>query len=320
MLSSWREYYGVTEMPHACTFCGGPIVATHHARERRYGSLDEFAYVECGTCHALELRNPPADLARYYPADYPSFGAPATRLNHPVRRLRNQQLLGRRGPVARMVGRVRPHPAAAWLGRTSTTRGSRILDVGSGAGSLLAELALCGFEHLTGVDRFIDRDIDGSGYRVIKGTIDDVPGTFDLVMFHHSLEHMPDQRGVIGAAAERLVTGGWCLVRVPIVPSAAWATYGTDWVQLDPPRHLVIHSVESLRRIGADAGLRLRAVAYDSTGVQFAGSEAYRRGLTLDDAEAAFSAQEWSGFERRAADLNAAGRGDQAAFYFRRSR
>jgi SAM-dependent methyltransferase len=306
--------------PSTCTFCGGRRVATHRARELRYGTLEEFAYGECGECHALELLDVPDDLGRYYPPEYPSFGAPGERLRHPLRRIRNQLLLGRRGPVARMVGRARPHPAAVWLGKTGTTRSSRILDVGSGAGSLLAELALAGFERLTGVDRYVDTDIDGDGYRVIKGTLSDVDGEFDLVMFHHSLEHMVDQRAAMTDAASHVSPDGWCLIRLPIVPNVAWQTYGTDWVQLDPPRHLVIHSVASLARIAAEAGLDLRAVDYDSTGVQFAGSEAYRRGLALDAMDRAFSAAEWHDFERRAADLNAARRGDQAALYFRRSR
>ena len=310
----------MSDVPHQCTFCGGLPAATWHATERRYRTGNPFTYSECGTCGALELLEPPEDLSEYYPADYPSFGAPSERLRNPIRRLRNQLLLGRSGPVAQLVARARPHPAARWLSRTGTTRDSRILDVGSGSGTLLTDLGRVGFRHLTGVDRFIPADIDGPGFRVIKGTIADVDGQFELVMFHHSLEHIVEQRPTVNEVARLLAPRGWCLVRLPIVPSDAWSSYGVDWVQLDAPRHVVIHSIDSLTRLFGEVGLTLEATDYDSTGMQFAGSEAYRRGHKLEDVESVFTDAELRAFEDRARALNAEGRGDQVALYFRADR
>ncbi|HYI23144.1 MAG TPA: hypothetical protein VEX62_10955, partial [Candidatus Limnocylindrales bacterium] len=63
--------------------------------------------------------------------------------------------------------------------------------------------------------------------------------------------------------------------------------------------------------------LTLRATDYDSTGMQFAGSEAYRLGLELAEVESAFTAAELRAFDERATALNAKQRGDQAALYFR---
>ncbi|HYI22242.1 MAG TPA: class I SAM-dependent methyltransferase, partial [Candidatus Limnocylindrales bacterium] len=290
----------MSDVPHVCTFCGGEPAATWRAKELRYGTGAPFTYSECATCGALELLDPPADLSAYYPADYPSFNDPGERLRHPIRRLRNQLLLGRRGPIAQLVERVRPHPAATWLSRTGTTRDSRILDVGSGSGTLLTDLGRVGFRHLTGVDRFIPSEVDGPGFTVIKGTIADVAGQFELVMFHHSLEHIVEQRQTVAEVARLLAPGGWCLVRLPIVPNVAWSTYGVDWVQLDPPRHVVIHSIDSLSRLFGEVGLTLRATDYDSTGMQFAGSEAYRLGLELAEVESAFTAAELRAFDERA--------------------
>lgn len=44
-----------------------------------------------------------------------------------------------------------------------------------------------------------------------------------------------------------------CLLRLLIVPSQAWREYGVHWVQLDEPRHLYLHSVDSLRAVAANA-------------------------------------------------------------------
>jgi hypothetical protein len=77
--------------------------------------------------------------------------------------------------------------------------------------------------------------------------------------------------------------------------------------------------VESLRRLGAAAGLVLEHVEYDSTEFQFIGSELYRQDRTLAELPTAFPAARRRRFRRMAAALNRQGRGDQAAFYFRKA-
>ena len=107
----------------------------------------------------------------------------------------------------------------------------------------------------------------------------------------------------------------------------AWREYGVDWVQLDAPRHLYLHSVDSLRTLAAQAGLRLDAVQHDSTAFQFWGSEQYRQGIALrdprslaqDPASTLFTGAELAAYERRAQAANAAQAGDQAAFYLQRA-
>ena len=94
--------------------------------------------------------------------------------------------------------------------------------------------------------------------------------------------------------------------------------FGIDWMALDPPRHLHVHSVESLRRLAADAGLRLQAVEFDSTEFQFVASEQYRRDIPLLEQRPP-PRSERARFRRLARRLNDEHRGDQAAFYFRRA-
>lgn len=301
-----------------CTFCGSPYVRTWQVTERRFGTGDIFNVGECAECPALILLDPPEDPARYYPAHYPSFSVQRSAWRRPVRALRNRLVLGRHGPVARLVSRIRPHTATRFLNRTGTTPRSRVLDVGSGAGALLGDLADAGFTHLVGVDAYIPVAIDRPGYRVIKGTLANVDGQFDLVMFHHSLEHIRDQREALAAAARVLVPDGWCVIRVPVFPSAAWDTYHEQWVQLDVPRHEYIHSVDSLVRLAREAGLTFGGVEYDSTVHQFAGSEGYRHGAKLRATDRHFPRGQLREWERQAREINAAGRGDQAIFYFRR--
>jgi len=170
---------------------------------------------------------------------------------------------------------------------------------------------------LTGVDPFIPRDVGhASGAKVFKATIHDVHGRFDLVLLNHAFEHIPDQLETLQAVASRLAPGGHCLVRVPTVSSYAWEHYREDWVQLDAPRHFFLHSVESLRRLGERAGLTLQAVEFDSTELQFAGSELHRRDCPWTVGMPGYSRAELRRFRAKARALNAEGRGDQAAFWF----
>lgn len=98
--------------------------------------------------------------------------------------------------------------------------------------------------------------------------------------------------------------------------SYAWERYRENWVQLDAPRHLFLHSPGSIELLSQSAGLTLSRIEYDSTEFQFTGSERYARGLRMSDPGWSFSGSEIRLFQRQARELNAQGSGDQAAFYF----
>ena len=82
-----------------------------------------------------------------------------------------------------------------------------------------------------------------------------------------------------------------------------------------------------MTRLAETAGLRLARIIYDSSEFQFLGSEQYLRDIPLmakgscrfSDGETIFSAEEVQRYRRLAEELNASERGDQAAFYLKRS-
>jgi hypothetical protein len=144
-------------------------------------------------------------------------------------------------------------------------------------------------------------------------------------MLHHSLEHMIRPRATLAKVRELAKPGGSILVRTPLADCSAREIYGADWVQLDAPRHLYVHTGKSVALLAGDVGLELRRTVYDSTGFQFWASEQYRRGLSLHMRPAAtqprcvYTPSELEAFEARAKELNRAGNGDQACFYFVRA-
>ena len=310
-----------------CGICGaGDGLEWYEFREMMFGTRDRFPYFQCGDCGCLQIAEVPADLSKYYPSGYYAHlgaGSEATGVRDLLRRRRNRYALARTGVVGRLLDALFPYPHRAirrCLSREGLDRDSPILDVGCGSGELLRELDGAGYRQLLGVDPYVAAEVElPGGGRIVKGTLQEVEGEFDLIMFHHALEHVPDQLPTLRAAARLLSPGGTCLVRVPIVSSYAWEHYGEDWVQIDAPRHFYVHSIESLERVAAQAGLQLVEVEHDSTELQFFGSELYRRDVPLCEGDGAFTRREMREFRRRADALNREGRGDSAAFYFRRA-
>ena len=141
-------------------------------------------------------------------------------------------------------------------------------------------------------------------------------------MLNHSFEHMPDPLRQLTYLEKLLSDGGICMVRVPVASSYAWRHYGVDWVQLDAPRHLYLHTPMSMGILAEKSGLEVFDIRYDSTYFQFTGSEMYARNISLSEAEnmpsEQFSRRAVRRYQHMAEKLNAKGLGDQAAFYLRR--
>lgn len=326
-----------------CRICFNRVNnTTYQPREMMFGFRDRFTYFQCSRCGCLQIATIPPNMAKYYPDTYyayvsdpqrpPDSGWAPRRI---VARLRNRYEVLHRGLVGRMLHGIRPEEGvAACIARhfpgdgvraARLTARSRVLDVGCGAGELLLTLRSAGFRRLLGIDQYPVGQPTPRSPLIENRQIHEVSGQWDLVMFHHSFEHIADQKGTLDAVVRLLAPGGTCLIRVPVASSHAWEHYGVDWVQLDAPRHFFLHTEESLKRLAGGVGLEISKVVYDSSVFQFVGSELYRRGIPLhssspSDAQArasAFTPEERAAMERRARDLNAQRRGDQAAFYLK---
>jgi len=312
-----------------CRVCGQ---ASTSARcfDAREMMVTVHRYFQCDTCGCLQIVDMPPDMASYYGADYYSMGAPEeVGFKAFLLGLRNRHAALQQGLLGGWLLRLKPTTEFDFLQplRAHLNEHSRLLDVGCGSGHLLRRLQTAGFDRLLGVDPFIDADVSLNGRRlVVKDMLKEVAGPFELIMFNHSLEHMPEQLDAMRSAFDLLVPGGHCLVRVPLVTSQAWDRYGVNWVQLDAPRHFYLHSNTSLRQLGEQAGFRCVAERYDSTALQFWGSEQYAMDIPLRDPRSfaedpgagLFTVQQIAEFEAEAVRLNTAGRGDQAGFYFQK--
>lgn len=317
----------VNEVTKECRLCGstGPH-QTIAVREMMFGTRELFDYYSCAACDTLQIVNVPEDeeLTRHYPPNYYSHNVSAQpRVQQWLTTQQDRFELHTGGRLVGALIAVLPsgvRAAIGMLGQLAIEHNARILDVGCGGGVLLDRLSRAGFNNLSGADPFLAADGETPrGVPLMKRYLSEVTGEFDLIMFNHSLEHVPDPVATLEAACEKLASGGICLVRLPTTSSEAWTIYGRDWVQIDAPRHIVIPSRQGMALAADKVGLRVEKTFDDSTVDQFFGSEAYRRDVALTDPKIRqiFGRKQIWDWHKRAQRLNGQGRGDQTGFVLR---
>lgn len=308
-----------------CRVCGGPVEFALTAQEMMAGTRNSFDYFECRDCGCLQIDRIPSDLDRYYANAYYTKNQrirfPKSGVLFGLRRLRTRFRLSRSGLMRAFSGRR--YGRFEWFRRTQTGIRDEILDVGCGSGRLLLRLHSEGFERLTGIDvQLKDGLQEGEGPDFEQVSLEDHSGRYHLVMSHHSFEHMEDPvRGFV-AFANLVEPNGYLLLRVPLADSWARRHYAANWVQLDAPRHLHLHTRRSIAMLAERSGFRVAHVADDSGPFQIWGSELYRRDVPLEQAGRGGS-NELSLLDRlaarfRARRLTRQGLGDQACFYLQR--
>lgn len=301
--------------------------AVYNVKELMLGLRDEHQYFQCNHCGCLQITRIPDNLPEYYPSEnYYSYDAPdnGNGLKQQLIQLRDRYATTGKSLPGRLLHTLMPNAKLTTLRPLKLTPQSRILDVGCGAGILLHSLRNIGFTHTLGIDPFNQQDIQyPNGLKIEQRDIFSEDKEWDVIMFHHSFEHLPEQQRTLQKTYNLLKPGGTALLRVPTVSSYAWQHYGVNWSQLDAPRHLFLHSVDSIRSLAEQTGFTVDKVIYDSNAFQFWGSEQYEQDIALrsensyaeNPDKSPFSQKDIKAFERRSRELNAVDQGDQAAFY-----
>lgn len=295
-----------------------------------FGTNKEFPYFKCANCGCLQIENMAVDMSHYYPAGYYSFKPKTVSPRRPILNfLKTQRLrywLSHEGRLGKVLATISNKPEfLSCIKNARISPMSKILDIGSGSGELLSTLYQYGFKNLTGIDKYISEEINTpKGFKILKKDLSQMPSDshFDFIMLNHSLEHMPDQFETLRKVRALLQTDRNLLVRIPIVDTYAWNTYGVHWVQLDAPRHLYLHSLKSLSILAQSTGFEITDTVFDSTEFQFWGSLQYMAGVPLSDnnsysvnpSKSMFSKEQIANFADKAHDLNLQKQGDMACF------
>jgi SAM-dependent methyltransferase len=204
-----------------------------------------------------------------------------------------------------------------WFQGLNLSLSSRIADVGSGEGSLVIRMAAHGFDDVWGFDPYIRADRDCGNAHLRRTGVGQAEGLFDVIMFHHSLEHLPRPVEELRNAKARLAADGAILVRVPLAGTFADRHYGRDWVSLDPPRHLNVPSRQGMQAAASASGLDIDRVFFDSLPQQIWASEQYRRDIPLRGERGGPRQKVSRALRRRTRELNRHEDGDSAGFLLR---
>ena len=302
-------------------------------REMYFGLEEAFKYLECSACGGLQIIDPPSDMERAYPPDYDPFKRVKYRedgnfVKAALGKKKDRYALFKKGVTGRLINAAFVKDSVFDLmGNARISTNSRILDVGCGAGNMLDYLHDLGFIDLMGIDPYAPAHI-GSGVRILRKTIEELAesGKFDVIIFNHSFEHLPDQIAALRKVTALLSKNGVCLIRMPVKTEYIWDKYGTNWVGLDAPRHMTIHTKRSFELVLAKTDLALAHVIFDSGINQFIGSEQFMRGIPsisersyyVDPKKSIFNARQVREFKKLAKQLNKADQGDQATFCVRK--
>ena len=313
---------------NSCKICKNSSGNTVHiAREMMFGFRDQFEYLECAQCGCVQLLNVPQNMARYYPENYYSFenhGWAKTLLRHRW----SAYAYGRFSFPGAIVSRVFfPNRAMMSVKRLGPALEARILDVGCGSGRLLLDLQYLGFQCLAGVDPFLKKELAyPGGLTVHKRQLDQLTGQYDLIMLHHSFEHMDNPSSVMRALVGLLSPKGTVILRIPVASSYGWRHFGVDWINLDAPRHLFLHTQTSIKLLAETAGLVIKQIVHEGDDGVFWASEAYAQDIPMSDPRFPFNSlpkrlagwRRLCDFRSRAEELNRKGQAVQVCFYLGR--
>jgi 2-polyprenyl-3-methyl-5-hydroxy-6-metoxy-1,4-benzoquinol methylase len=277
----------------SCPLCGGPGVSLYRGlRDRFAPGPEEWAFSRCSdaACGLLWLDPMPLqeDIAHAYHSDYYTHQDEQPTLTwyrRGFRWLKQGYLAQRYGYVVertplfqRLLG------AAVWLlprRRESVDAsvmhlpywpGGRLLEVGCGGGAILRILSDLGWQ-VEGVD-FDPSAVEnarGKGLTVHLGRLDTLglpAARFNAIVLSHLIEHVHDPRALLRECLRLLHPEGTLVILTPNAESLGLRIFQADAFHLDPPRHLVVFTTSSLRKLAAEAGFYVSRLETRSRGAR----------------------------------------------------
>lgn len=249
---------GAVEVP--CNLCGSNYTDLMYV-------VGGARVVQCRVCDLVYL-NPRAEAevaARNRTRDLVAHFAPLARRQRVTFERRLRQIL-------KLLGRP-----------------GRLLDVGCAAGGFMAVAREQGWS-VAGVDvngPATAHAREALGLDAVTGTLADLPGGgFDAVTLWDVVEHVPDPKGLIAQARERVAEGGLIALSVPNVASlAAWA--GRERWPMFGDEHLTYFTPETIRKMVKFAGFEVLRVETQGLGRRFLSS--WRSSRVAERIEASYA-------------------------------
>jgi SAM-dependent methyltransferase len=257
-----------------CPICGSADIKNVLSSMDYTVSGEVFPIAECNGCSLRFTQDVPdaASIAPYYGSeDYISHTNTSKGLiNRLYQSVRKRTLGRKRKLVQRLTGMGKGH----------------LLDVGSGTGAFVSEMALHGW-YATGLEPDEGaRQVAKKEYNI--GLVDinkfyQLPAnSFDAITLWHVLEHVHELSDYVQQLKALLKENGKLFIAVPNYTSKDAAIYKEYWAAYDVPRHLYHFSPRSMQVLMEKHGLNLigyKPMWYDSFYISMLSSK-YKNGKT----------------------------------------
>lgn len=284
-MTNWEEHE--LEALTRCVVCDSQALAPMY-HDLRVHDPWGWRLDRCAVCRAAQLnpRPTPEFIGKAYRGDYVPY----------VRRPARPDAVGRRQQMRRAIedaylqrrwGYRRQSPpglAAMSLAMPSLRRaadrlvrfapapypGARLIDIGCATGTYMELMQELGWDvYGIEMDAGAVETARGTGLAVREGTMTDVSpdidGTFDHITVGHVIEHTHRPVDALRAAHRILRPGGRLWIGTPNLASVGSRLFRSGWRALEPPRHLVLFTPDSLafalRRAGFSEVRLVRARA-----------------------------------------------------------
>jgi SAM-dependent methyltransferase len=214
---------------------------------------------ECGTSW---LDPPPteSDLKIAYQAYYTHKGASDRHVYYPPRYSRVIQITLKAINKSLHLAGFNARRDLYWL-HYLTKGDGRLLEVGCGDGTRLAALHKRGwFVEGQEIDPDAVVHCRSKGLEVHEGSIIQLglsECSYDVILMSHVLEHVENQTELLAHCKKLLKPGGRLVMSVPNIRSLGHFVYKRNWLNLDPPRHVILHSPQSLTNLLRGAGFSI---------------------------------------------------------------
>lgn len=228
------------------------------AKELFIGTREVFPYLYCNQCGSLSIKETPQNLQKLY-AKYPAFDFSQTATRNWRQFLRAYTIFKNNALARLFLNFFDSWEDLAFksLHGLGLNKTMSILDVGCGNGILIKTLKCFGFHNLTGIDPHLKHSSEEPGFRLLKTSIEHLNEQFDLIMCHHSFEHVED----VYATAKYLDTltkpGGMLIIRIPNIESYSFRKFKGFWHGIHAPFHFTLPSFQGMKKIFKETTFRL---------------------------------------------------------------
>jgi len=170
----------------------------------------------------------------------------------------------------------------------------KLLDIGCGSGKGIELMRDLGWS-VEGIDfdENAVRVARSKGLQVHCGTLDEkkYPNDyFDAITMCQVFEHLYEPVDLLRQCYHILKPNGNLIIVTPNSDSLTHRVFKSNWRGLEPPRHLNIMSMKSMKQVVLDVGFNISSItSYVSSSHVLRSSYALKRGMTFDKGKATFN-------------------------------